>query len=139
MPRTAETTENVMTRQAGLWIDHREAHVVLTGGEAEVIKRIESDDDKAVRFSGGNRPEDGKTEDRRDRHIATHLNRYYDDVIACLRDAEAILIFGPGEAKGELAKRLASKGLDKRIVAIETVDKMTVPQIKAKVHQHFAK
>jgi hypothetical protein len=26
------------------------------------------------------------------------LSRYYDDVIACIRDAESIQIFGPGEA-----------------------------------------
>jgi hypothetical protein len=37
---------------------------------------------------------------------AGHLNIYYDAVTACIRDAESILIFGPGEAKGELQKRI---------------------------------
>ena len=54
-----------------------------------------------------------------------------------LRDAESIFIFGPGEAKGELEKRLASKGLGGRVVGIETVDKMTERQIAAKVRQYF--
>jgi nucleotide-binding universal stress UspA family protein len=63
----------------------------------------------------------------------SYLNIYYDAVIACIRDAEAILIFGPGEAKGELKKRLERHKLDGRIVAIETVDKMTDRQIAAKV------
>jgi hypothetical protein len=60
-------------------------------------------------------------------------------VIAHLRDAESILIFGPGEAKEELEKCLASKGLGGRIVGIETVDKMTDRQIAARVRQHFRK
>jgi len=58
-------------------------------------------------------------------------------VISYIRDAESILIFGPGEAKGELEKRLAAQGLGKRIVGIETTDKMTDGQIAAKVREHF--
>jgi hypothetical protein len=47
------------------------------------------------------------------------------------------LIFGPGEAKGELKKRLESKGLGGRIVGVETTDKMTERQIAAKVRAYF--
>jgi hypothetical protein len=50
-----------------------------------------------------------------------------------------MLIFGPGEAKGELKKRLESNNLGGRIVGIETVDKMTDRQIAAKVRQYFLK
>jgi hypothetical protein len=49
------------------------------------------------------------------------------------------LLFGPGEAKGELEKHLAAKGLGGRVVGFETVDKMTDRQIAAKVRQHFQK
>jgi hypothetical protein len=58
-------------------------------------------------------------------------------VISCIRGAESVLIFGPGEAKGELKKHLEHEGLGERIVGIETVDKMTDPHIAAKVRQHF--
>ena len=34
------------------------------------------------------------------------LANYYNEVIACIGDAETILIFGPGEAKDELQKRI---------------------------------
>jgi hypothetical protein len=54
-----------------------------------------------------------------------------------MRDAEAILIFGPGEAKGELRKRLERNNLGGRIVGMETVDKMTDRQIAAKVRRYF--
>jgi hypothetical protein len=33
----------------------------------------------------------------------------YDEVISVLRNAESILLFGPGEAKGELKRRLEEK------------------------------
>jgi hypothetical protein len=49
------------------------------------------------------------------------------------------LIFGPGEAKGELKTRLESHKLGGRIVAVETVDNMTDNQIAAKVRDYFQK
>ena len=58
-------------------------------------------------------------------------------VIACIRDAESILIFGPGEAKGELKKRLQRNKLGGCIIAIETIDRMTDRQIAAKVRRYF--
>ena len=128
-----------MKRAAGLWIDHRKAVVVFISDDGEESKEIESDIEKHTRFSGGSRSEQGGGEDQQDRQYIGHLNTYYDEVIAQLRDAESILLFGPGEAKGELEKRLANKGLGGRIVAIETVDKMTDRQIAAKVRQHFHK
>ena len=128
-----------MKRQVGLWIDHRETLVVFIGDDGEETRRIESGMEKHVRFSGGNRSEEGSADDQRDRQFASHLNRYYDEVITNIRDAESILLFGPGEAKGELEKRLATKGLGGRIVGIETVDKMTDRQIAAKVREHFRK
>lgn len=128
-----------MKRQVGLWIDHRETVVVVIGDEGEETRRIESGMEKHVRFSGGSGSEDGSAEDQRDRQFTGHLNRYYDEVFSYIRDAESILIFGPGEAKGELEKRLASKGLSGRIVGVETVDKMTDRQIAAKVRRHFRK
>jgi hypothetical protein len=72
-----------------------------------------------------------------DRKYTNNLGRYYDAIIGYIRDADSIQIFGPGEAKGELVKRLKSKNLRKRIVSIETTDKLTDPQIAARVRQQF--
>jgi hypothetical protein len=76
--------------------------------------------------------------DSRQKTLTGHLNIYYDAVIATIRDAESIMLFGPGEAKGELKERLERSNLGGRIVSIETVDKMTDRQIKAKVRQYFS-
>ena len=126
-----------MNKEIGLWIDHRKAVIVMVSDEGEEVREITSHMEKHVRFSSGNNSEDGSSEDIRDRQFGNHLNSYYDEVIAAIRDAQAIQIFGPGEAKGELEKRLESKGLKGRIVGIETVDKMTDRQIAAKVRERF--
>jgi len=128
-----------MKSEVGLWIDHRETIVVFIRDGGEETKRIESGVEKRVRFSGGNESEEGSADDQRDRQFAAHLTRYYDEVISNIHEARSILLFGPGEAKGELEKRLATRKLSGRIVGIETVDKMTVPQVAAKVREHFRK
>ncbi|MGZ3715828.1 MAG: hypothetical protein ACXVA4_10440 [Ktedonobacterales bacterium] len=125
-----------MKSKVGLWIDHRKAVLVFLTDGKEEIKEIASNMEQHVRFSGDS-TEEGSADDMRDRQFAGHLDRFYDDVIASVHDAEYILLLGPGEAKGELAKRLESKGPKKRIVGMETVDKMTDLQIAARVRQHF--
>lgn len=100
-----------MKKVAGLWIDHRKAVTVIVSDEGEETKQIESGMEKHARFSGGSRSEEGKADDQRDRQFTGHLNNYYDEVISHIRDAESILIFGPGEAKSELEKRLGVKDL----------------------------
>jgi len=125
-----------MKREIGLWIDHRKAVIVIVTDKGEETKIIESNMEKHVRFSGGS-SEPGQAEDVRDRQFNNHLNIYYDDVIAFIGDAKSILIFGPGEAKGELKKRIEREELKERIVDIETADKMTDHQITARVRDHF--
>jgi hypothetical protein len=132
-----------MRTQVGLWIDHRKAIIVAVTNKGEEIGLIISKVEKQLRRSGDSplknpyEPEQVPAQDSRQRTFTGHLNIYYDAVIACIRDAESILIFGPGEAKGELKRRLERDNLGGRIVGIETVDKMTDHQIAAKVRQHF--
>ena len=69
-----------------------------------------------------------------------HFSAYYNEVIRGIGDSDAILIFGPGEAKGELKKAMEkSKDLRERIVGVESDDKMTQRQIAAKVRDYFTK
>ncbi|UKP01168.1 hypothetical protein [Nostoc sp. UHCC 0870] len=134
-----------MKTKVGLWIDHRKAIVVTVTEKGEEINEIISEVEKQPRRSGDS-PLKGAYESRqvpaddsRQRNFTGQLNIYYDAVIAYIRDAESILIFGPGEAKDELKERLEVNHLSSRVVGIETVDKMTDRQIAAKTQQHFAK
>jgi hypothetical protein len=132
-----------MKTTVGLWIDHRKAIIVAVTNKGEETKLIISKVEKQPgRFAGirSTTPYESqqvRADDSRERKFTGHLNIYYDAVIACIRDAESILIFGPGEAKGELQKRIKKNKLGARIVGIETVDKMTDRQIESKVRQYF--
>jgi hypothetical protein len=133
-----------MITKVGLWIDHEKAIVVAITEKQEAITLIISMVEKQLRRSGDS-PLKGSYEsqqvpadDRRQRTYTGHLNIYYDAVIASIRNAESILIFGPGKAKDELKKRLEKNNLGRRVVGIETVDRMTERQISAKVRQYFA-
>ena len=131
-----------MKTTVGLWIDHRKAVITIVSAEKEETLEIRSNVEKQPGRYAGVRsttpykkrvPADGS----RERKFMGDLNQYYAEVIAAIRDAESILIFGPGEAKGELMKRLEHAKLGGQIIAMETTDKMTDRQIAAKVREYF--
>ena len=127
-----------MKKTVGLWIDHKKAVIVFVTGTEEEIKLIHSDiEEQRIEEQGRQNGRSIPSDDIRLRVLTEHLNNYYEEVISCIRDAESILLFGPGEAKGELKKRLEKDNLGERIVGVETADKMTDQQIVAKVKEHF--
>jgi hypothetical protein len=132
-----------MKTNMGLWIDHRKAVIVTVSGKAEKTSVIKSKADKQLgRFDGvrSTTPYESQkvqADDKQDIKFADQLNIYYDEVISILRSAKSILLFGPGEAKGELKKRLKDDHLDNLIQAVETVDQMTDRQIAAKVREYY--
>ena len=127
-----------MKKEVGLWIDHRDAVLVTITTKGEETTRIYSDIEVDAQFPDRSRSAGSQTaENMQDRKYTNNLGRYYDNIIGSLQDADSVQIFGPGEAKGELVKHLKSKNLEKRIVSLETTDKLTDPQIVAKVRQHY--
>jgi hypothetical protein len=134
-----------MRTKVGLWIDHKKATIVTVTDRGEEIGLVISRAEKQPRRSGDSplkgpyEPYQVPAQDSQQRVLTAHLNIYYDAVIASIREAESILIFGPGEAKGQLKERLEKYGLGERIVGVETADRMTDRQVAAKVRQHFPK
>ncbi len=133
-----------MSTQVGLWIDHRQATIVTMTEKGEETSEIFSEAEKQLRRSGDSPlkgPYDAfqvPADDSRQRAFTGELNTYYDEVIAHIRDADSILIMGPGAAKHELQKRLEKNRLGGKVVGVETVDNLTEPQIAAKARQCFA-
>jgi len=132
-----------MKKEVDVWIDHKKAIIVT--GDGGSIEILESSIEKTIRFNGGTH---GKVhsgaqvflaEDQRDRRHLEYLHKYYAEVISHLREADAILIFGPGEAKFEFEKQLKQTELQHQISGIETSDKMTNRQLAAKVKHFFAR
>jgi hypothetical protein len=133
-----------MNEKVGIWIDHKRAVIVSTSPDRVTTNTLKSDvgpharySDRAVYPTSGG-PQDGRGEKKYEERYGQHLDRYYDEVISQLGQPEALLIFGPGEAKLQLKERLSrSKALSEHIVGIETTDKLTDPQIVAKVKEYF--
>ncbi len=130
-----------MATKAGVWIDHRQATVVLATDAGNTIKKIASGLKSAdhSRMKHKYTKNDFVAEDSLQRKFLAQLKNFYDEVIDSVRDAEAFLIVGPGEAKGQFMKRLKSNKLRGRIAELETTDKMTDSELAAKVYEHFFK
>jgi hypothetical protein len=132
-----------MATIVGLWIDHRKAVIVAISELGETTKEIDSDAERqpgrmaGVRSTVPYESQYVRADDVRERKFSARLRNYYEEVVAAVRDAESILIFGPGEAKGELEKRLRLHRLGERVTAVQTVDRMTDREIAAKVREYF--
>ena len=124
-----------MSHDVGVWIDHKKAVIVsITAGHVTTIT-LESDVRSHPHFSGS---QEGGGEKKYEERHNQDLDRYYDDVIGQLGKPDALLLFGPGEAKLQLKARLArSKMSSESVVAVESTDKLTDPQIVAKVKEHY--
>jgi hypothetical protein len=133
-PGREQREVSVMSHHVGVWIDHRKAVIVSVSGDQATAQTLESDVGAHPRYSGFQEGGEKKYEERH----SEQLDQYYDDVIGRLGQPDALLIFGPGEAKVQLEERFRrSKALSKSTVAIESADKLTDPQIVAKVKEHF--
>jgi hypothetical protein len=132
-----------MNTHVGLWIDRRKAIIVTVTDKGENTRLIRSRAERQLHHFGGSPLEEAydraqvPARDSSQRGaLQTHLNIYYGAVIASIRQAESVLIFGAGEAMRELRNRLKRANLSGRIVGMEAADKMTDQQIAARVRQH---
>jgi hypothetical protein len=136
--------ENGMANRTGIWIDHRRAVIVTVLDQGDQVETISSNVEKHAERAGDS-PLTGRYEaqqvpadDNRQRALTGQMNAFYDTVIDKIATAEAIFIFGPGEAKGELKRRLEHRQLGSRVSALETADKLTDRQISAKARHYFS-
>jgi hypothetical protein len=125
-----------MNHKVGIWIDHKRAVIVsVSTGGITTTKTLESEVGAHPRHSS---QQDGGGEKKYEERHGQRLDQYYDEVISQLTEPDGLLVFGPGEAKLELKARLSrSKAHSERPIDIETTDKLTDPQIVAKVKEHF--
>jgi hypothetical protein len=118
-----------MIDSAGIWIDHRKAFVVTLSEDGEDTKLILSRVEK--------HPQRDTADDRQQRALTGELNHFYDAVICAIRGYANVFLFGPGEAKHELHKRVVEMKVGDFVMAAEAADKMTDREIIAKVRDHF--
>ncbi len=124
-----------MNHKAGIWIDHKKAVIVSASSDGVTATTLRSDVGAHPHYSGS---QQGGGEQKYEARHHQQLDTFFDAVIGRLGRPDAILIFGPGEAKLELNERLRrSTALSGSPVSIETADKLTEPQIVARVKAHY--
>ncbi len=124
-----------MEHIAGIWVDHKKAVIVSVSAGGVNVKTLESGVEPHTRYAGS---QEGGGEKKYEERHNQHLDRYYDETIGLLGSPEALVIFGPGEAKLQLRARLSHvSALAACRVEVEPADRLTDPQIVEKVKAHF--
>ncbi len=141
MPKSDRT----ITKNIGIWIDHKEAIFVSVENDQTAIERIESNLESNYRSSGGwkssgtNVAQALSTEQKANERHEHQLDNFYQEVIEKAGKADKIYIFGPGQAKVELVKQIEKiKGPHVEIAAVETSDSLTENQMVAQVKSFFS-
>lgn len=137
----------------GIWIDRKKAAIVTLNRpeqkyEADkviTITQIRSDVERKVRLAGGSRtrntpwgPQEVAVDGKIEARLKQQLKKFYHQIIEFIKDANKILIMGPGETKYGLKKQIEqSKTMASKIVDVQTCDKMTDNQLAARVKSYF--
>jgi hypothetical protein len=131
-------------KQTGIWIDKRAAKIVLIENGKESLSTIKSGIEEFNPKGGsGTRSKGGPQDVVQD---SKYLNRekhqfaiFFENIIAKIEDADAIVIFGPAEAGQKLHTELLQKHphLHAKTSPVEKADIMTDNQLKAWVRDFY--
>jgi hypothetical protein len=134
-----------MRKNTGLWIDHKEAILVSIEGDQALVQHIESGAERHHKpsggwKSGGTSVAQSVSNEHIDEERRKHqYHSFYQKVIELLGDSAHMALFGPGEAKIELAKEIEkSNDMHKKVRAVEACDRLTENQLIAKVKTFFS-
>jgi hypothetical protein len=144
-----------MKKQIGIWLDHKKAFIVtIKKSESSweedtdvTVTEMVSEVERKVRLSGGARtrstpwgPQEVSVDSKIEVRQKQQLRKFYHQIMEVIKDADKVLIMGPGEAKLELKKEVAtSKTRVPKIIDVQTCDKMTINQVTATVKSYFEK
>jgi hypothetical protein len=119
----------------GIWMDHSTAHLIEFSNDAMQTKTITSD------FTH----EDKESTLERSEHVMHNKENhqradFYKKLGEVIRDYQEVLLFGPTDAKSELANLLLG---DHRFVKVkietQSADKMTEHEEHTRVKEYFTK
>ncbi len=128
----------------GIWVDHRDAYLIWASEEGEVeTQHAQAEYAESRKRSGGvvagagvhgGVPPHADIADKRRRQAKL----FYEDLFRDVQRAENVYLFGPGQAKRELARALEGhKDFVGSLAGVESAEKMTAPQMVAQVKAFF--
>jgi hypothetical protein len=116
------------------------SYLVSIEGDQTTVEHIESHAESHFRPSGGWKAADTSVaqsvskEQKSDERCKYQYHNFYQMLIKKVGKSDNIFIFGPGDAKLELAKEIEKiKGQHNRIAVVEASDSLTENQIAAKL------
>lgn len=126
----------------GLWINHKQAFLIwLDRNKVEIIL---SNLEPHTHTSGSTR-KGGRynqildSELKHTNHYNNQLNKYYENAIKTIKNADSIFIMEPGEAKLELKNAIKRrKYMIQKMLKIEAAVEMTKNQMVARVKEFFS-
>jgi hypothetical protein len=122
-----------MTPLVAVWIDHEKAVLAFARDEQVETKTVHSGIEPHPHWAGN---QEGGGEKKYEARYAQRLDHFYDGILSHFHDARALYLFGPGEAKLELERRLKRvKRLAQLPLTVETSDRLTDAQIVAKARE----
>lgn len=137
-------SDSTMMKNIGIWIDHKEAILVSLEGDQTTVEHLKSNAESHYRPSGGWKASGTSVavsvskEQKADERRKHQFHKFYQEIIQKIGQSGKIYIFGPSEAKLELAKEIEKiKGWRDRIAAVEPSDRLSENQIVAKVKSFF--
>lgn len=131
-------------KNIGIWLDKEKAHIVFLEGDVTRMIQVDSE----LEFfhpKGGSRsktrwgPQDVVQDSKyleREKH---QLRNYFRSVMDKVKDANALVIYGPAKTYEHFHKELKTQDprLAKRVKEVKRTDSMTQNQIKAMVREYF--
>ena len=130
-------------KPVGIWLDYRDAYIVFINNDSEKTLHLTShiDESHPVGGSGTSTPygaQEAISETKYLNRRQQQEKQYYLSIIEKLSPRDGIYIMGPSQAKIGLEQEMSKKpGQAGEILAVESCNRITDNQIKAKVRDFF--
>ena len=137
---------NLKKRSTGVWLDKEKAIIVtLLNGDISVntllsnIEYFHVSGGSGTRLKGG--PQDVIQDSKYLEREKLLLKTYFKNIALEIKDANALVLFGPAEIKDKFNKALNTsyKGISAKVKDVVTADSMTTRQVKAWVKAFYKK
>jgi len=124
-----------MNAKLGIWIDRKTAVIVSVARDHSVVTRLRSAIRPHAHYHGA---QDGGGEKKYEARHAQGLAHFVDAVARHVERGDDVVILGPGESKGALARRIRQiKSLRGVATTTTAADKLSEAQIVAAIRKRY--
>jgi hypothetical protein len=122
------------SKKLGIWMDHSTAHIIELKNNSITSNTIES------LSLQGEKQDFGRDESLKNNTEQDQLSEFFKRISAVIMNFSDVILFGPTNAKTELANLLKEDSHFNKIkIDIETTDNLTQNQMYAFVKEYFEK